>query len=448
MIYPIPQKNNLCGVPVTIKDVAVSGDFQSLALTVFEDYGIGTKGDFLVKIKVKNERKTTYIEELSRLSDEKYFITVNSDGAFVETSSRRGVFRAINTLSKLIVNGELKEGELEDYPLFETRGYIEGFYGHTWEQSKRLSVLQLMAKYGMNTFFYAPKDDEYHRAKWREFYPEKEIMQLKKLLEAARFNELDFCWCIGPGLTYCYSSDSDFETLINKIKSIYALGAKNFGLLLDDIPADFQYPEDAENYSDIVDAHIALVNKTYKSLKAVDSSIRLTVCPTQYFGEADDYYISKFARGIPADVRVFWTGREICSGFLTCREADDFIRSTNHKPFYWDNYPVNDAEMFQEMHLGAVKGRDKELYKHSEGLISNVMEYAECSKIPLMTIADYLWNPLQYNSEKSLKNAHRELLGERAEQFAYIADHLCVSCVSRHGSELMSDFLSHINYLL
>ena len=55
--------------------------------------------------------------------------------------------------------------------------------------------------------------------------------------------------------------------------------------------------------------------------------------------------------------------------------------------------------MFQEMHIGALMGRDKELFKHCEGIISNVMEYAECSKIPLMTIADYLWNPLKYNPE-------------------------------------------------
>lgn len=447
MIYPVPQKNNLNGTPIHIASVSVEGEYKALAERILSDCGVSVSGGFAVEIKVSDSRRTTYIEELSRLSREKYFITVYNDRIVIEASCRRGVFRAVNTLAKIIRKDELRTGTLEDYPLFPHRGYIEGFYGTTWKHEKRLSVMHLMAKYGMNTFFYAPKDDEYHRAKWSEPYPEKELAELKCLFDTARENELDVCWCVGPGLTYKYTSESDFGALIEKYKNVYSVGVKNFGLLLDDIPDNFQYEEDAKAYDSVVDAHIVLINKVYNALKAFDADITLTVCPTQYFGEADDYYISKFGCGLPADIKIFWTGREICSTFLTCREADDFARSTAHKPLYWDNYPVNDAEMFQEMHLGAVKGRDKELYKHSEGLIANVMEYAECSKIPLLTIADYLWNPSVYDSEKSLKNAQTEILGDKAEIFRYIADHLCVSCVSRHGSVLMSDTLSHLSFL-
>ena len=447
MIYPVPQKNNLNGEIINVKSLNVSGEYKSLADSVISEYGISADGEFNVQINVESTRRTTFIEDISRLSSEKYYITVCKDKIIIEASCRRGVFRAIHTLCKLIVTDQLRTGELEDYPLFERRGYIEGFYGPTWKQDKRLSVMNLMAKYGMNTFYYAPKDDEYHRAKWNVPYPENELLQLKNLFDFAFKNEIDVCWCVGPGLTYHYSDDSHFEALINKYKNVYSIGVRSFGLLLDDIANDFQYSDDTENFDDIVDAHIKLVNKTYKALKALDSDITLTVCPTQYFGDATDYYISKFGSGLPADVKIFWTGKEICSTFLTCRDSDDFARSTNHKPLYWDNYPVNDAEMFQEMHLGAVKGRDKELYKHADGLIANVMEYAEASKIPLMTIADYLWNPIAYNSDKSLENAHNELLGDKAELFSYIADHLCVACVSRHGSAMMSDILSHLSFL-
>ena len=448
MIYPIPQKNNLNGEKVNIKSVSVSGDFKDLAEKIFSSYNIENKNGFNVEIKVSDSKKTTYIDELSRLTDEKYFITVTEDKVVVEASCEKGVFRGVNTLCKLIENDELKVGELEDYPLFETRGYIEGFYGKTWSNEKRLSVMSLMAKYGMNTFYYAPKDDAYHREKWRELYPENELNSLKNLYDFATENELDFAWNIGPGLTYKYTSEEDFNLLIEKIKSIYNIGVKNFGLLLDDIPWEFQYEEDKEKFDDIVDAHIYLINKTYKALKELDGNIKLTVCPTQYSGDEKGYYISKFGQGIPTDVKMFWTGAEICSRVLTVRESDELFRSTNHKPLFWDNFPVNDCEMFQEMHLGAIIGRDRELYKHCEGLISNVMEYAECSKIPLMTIADYLWNSVAYNPDDSLKNAHKELLGEKSELFGYFADHLGVSCLSKYSSALMSDKLSHINFLL
>ena len=447
MIYPIPQKMNLNGKAVNINGVNVYGNFQNTAEKVFESYGIAVNGEYEVETVITDSKKTTYIDSLSRLCNEKYFIDIQANKAVIEAATRRGVFRAVNTLAKLITKNELCEGEIEDYPLFERRGYIEGFYGPTWEHEKRISVMQLMAKYGMNTYHYAPKDDLYHREKWRDPYPEAELNELKMLFDTASENELDFSWSVGPGLTYCYTNETDFEQLINKIKNVYSIGVRNFGILLDDISWEFQYEDDAKKYDSIVDAHIDLINKAYSTLKAFDSSITLTVCPTEYSSDENGYYISKLGQNIPSDVKMFWTGAEICSRVLTCREADEFKRSTAHRPLYWDNYPVNDAEMFQEMHLGPVLGRDKQLYKSCEGLISNVMEYAECSKLPLMTVADYLWNPESYDPDESILNAQCEILGDKAEIFGYIADHLQVSCVRRHASEIMSDKLMHINFL-
>ena len=448
MIYPVIRNNNLNSEKLNIKSVKICGECVELSERVFSDSSIDTNGDFLIEIKISNTRKTTYIEEISKITDEKYLLNITEKGVTVTASCEKGVFRALNTLCKLINKNELKTGECEDYPLFSTRGYIEGFYGKTWENEKRVSVMRLMAKYGMNTYFYAPKDDIYHREKWRDTYPETEYESLRMLFNEAKGNFLSFNWCVGPGLSYKYTSQEDFDLLINKFKSIYNMGVKGFGLLLDDIPWEFQYEEDANAFEGIVDAHIKLVNDTYTALKAIDSEIKLAVCPTQYSGDENGYYVSKFGKGIPSDVNMFWTGEEICSRVLTVRESQELLRSTDHRPLFWDNFPVNDCEMFQEMHLGALIGRDKDLYKACEGLISNVMEYAECSKIPLMTIADYLWNPVDYNPDNSLKNAHTEILGEKSEKFGYFADHLGVSCLSKYSSAFMSEKLSHISFLL
>lgn len=447
MIYPIPQKNELTGKEIVVESVSISGEFKEIAEKVFENYSIPCNNGLSVVFKYENSRETTYAQEISRLTDEKYIIEACENEIVVKASCEKGAFRGANTLAKLIVKNELKEGTLTDFPLFKKRGYIEGFYGPTWENSKRLSVMKLMAAYGMNTFFYAPKDDIYHRAKWRELYPEKELADLKNLFNSASEHYLDFHWTIGPGLTYKYTSDEDFTLLIDKIKSIYDIGVRNFGLLLDDIPWKFQYKEDEKAFDSVVDAHIYLVNRVYTALKEIDASIKLTVCPTQYSGDCNEYYITKFGCNIPADVDLFWTGAEICSRVLTVREANELTNATNHRPLYWDNFPVNDCEMFQEMHMGALIGRDKELYKHCEGIISNVMEYAECSKIPLMTIADYLWNPLAYNPEKSLENAHNEMLGDKAKLFSYFADHLGVSCLTRYSSSYMGQVLSDVSFL-
>ena len=446
MIYPIPQKNNLKGKKISAKSVSLQGDCKELFEKVFGEYEINTNGGINVTLTKEDTRQTTYAEEISALTDEKYLITAGEE-LQVKFSSEKGAFRCAHTLARLIKNDELKEGTLEDYPLFKTRGYIEGFYGPTWSDEKRRSVLRLMASYGMNTFFYAPKDDLYHREKWRELYPEKELEELKNLFLLAEENYMSFHWAVGPGLTYKYTSEEDFALLMDKFKSIYDIGVRNFGLLLDDIPWEFQYEEDEKAFDGVVDAHIYLVNKAYNALKELDPSIKVTVCPTQYSGEPNQYYVTKFGSNIPCDVDMFWTGAEICSRVLTVREADELANATNHKPLYWDNYPVNDCEMYHEMHMSAIIGRDKELYKHCAGLISNVMEYAECSKIPLLTIADYLWNPLSYNPEGSLANAHKEILGDDAESFAYFADHLGVSCLSKYSSALMSRTLARVSFL-
>lgn len=110
MIYPIPQKNNLCGNPVEIKSLEISGEFKAVAERVLADYSIDVSGGFKAEFRLVNSRKTTYIEDIYRLSDEKYFITVDKNGIIVETSCEKAAFRAAHTLAKLIVKNELKEG--------------------------------------------------------------------------------------------------------------------------------------------------------------------------------------------------------------------------------------------------------------------------------------------------------------------------------------------------
>jgi ribosomal protein S18 acetylase RimI-like enzyme len=129
VIYPVPQKNNLNGKTVCISSVNVYGEYKTTAENVLSEYGVSVAGAFPLEIMVNDSRRTTYVEDLSMLSDEKYFITVTDERILIEASCRRGVFRAVHTLAKLIKKNELKTGMLEDYPLFSRRGYIEGFYG-------------------------------------------------------------------------------------------------------------------------------------------------------------------------------------------------------------------------------------------------------------------------------------------------------------------------------
>lgn len=401
-----------------------------------------------ITIETSDTRKTTYCEKTHRLTDEKYILTVSGKNIKIECSGEKSAFYGYCDIAKRVRENKLTDGEFICAPAFAIRGYIEGFYGTPWSHDKRTAILELMAKSRMNTVYYGPKDDLYHRELWRDLYPETDLMNLKVLVDEAKAFYMNFCWCIAPGLSVKYSSEDEFRALTEKTKQLYSIGIRHFGLLLDDIDENLVYPEDKELYGETVNAHIDLINRYYAAICEIDPAVRLTICPTLYHGKGNEYYIAKLGQNISPLVSVFWTGRDICSRELTSPEAMKFIEHTHHKPLYWDNYPVNDCAMFNEMHLYPIIGRDADLYKYSEGLIANCMEYAECSKIPLITIADYLWDSENYNPDESWVNAIRQIVGDAADDFIIFADHLCTSCLmdvpSKRMYKAFAEMSSHL----
>lgn len=395
-------------------------------------------GDTDITVSYTDTRRTTYCENTRRFTDEKYILNISGKTVKVECSGKKSAFYALCDIAKRLRENRFYDGEYICAPNFAVRGYIEGFYGTPWSHEKRKSVMILSAKNRMNTVYYAPKDDRYHRELWRDLYPDDELQKLKELVDTASKYYMDFYWCVAPGLSMKYSDEAEFDALMKKTEQLYSIGIRRFGLLLDDINEELEFTEDKAIYGETVNAHIELIEKYHSALLSVDASVKLTVCPTLYHGRGDEYYISKLGQNISPLVSVFWTGRDICSRELTSFEALKFIEGTHHKPLYWDNYPVNDCSMYNEMHISPIIGRDAELYKYSEGIISNCMEYAECSKIPLITFADYLWDSVDYDSQLSWENAIKQVVGEEnAENFIIFADHLYTSCLMDSNSRRM-----------
>ena len=331
---------------------------------------------------------------------------------------------------------------------FEIRGYIEGFYGTPWTHAQRLDMLRFAASHGANTWFYAPKDDPFHRKLWRELYPPEALARLRELKRTADENGVAMFWCVAPGLSMRYSDEADRAALLDKLRALYDAGFRDFGLLLDDIPAELFYPEDRDRYGETAEAHIDLCRDVFARLRAWDDGVRLAVCPMQYHGTGTEDYISRLGRALPEDVLLFFTGADICSKELTCREAETFYQATGHRPLYWDNYPVNDAEMFKEMHVGPLIGREPGLCGYAEGIISNCMEYCECGKFALATAFDYMAAPENYDPEGSFDRALRELLPpELIEPFRLFADHLRTSCLKDENSRIMGEVLGKASLL-
>ena len=60
-------------------------------------------------------------------------------------------------------------------------GYIEGYYGRELTWAQRLDLIPVLSKLGLNTYIYAPKEDEYHRSRWKSPYPQSWLKNFKSL---------------------------------------------------------------------------------------------------------------------------------------------------------------------------------------------------------------------------------------------------------------------------
>lgn len=327
---------------------------------------------------------------------------------------------------------------------FAIRGVLEGFYGHPWTHQQRLDLIPFLARRGMNSFVYAPKDDPLLRRDWRMAYEGEWLARLSELLAACQSNGLRLTWCVSPGLSMRYSDEADVAALITKLASVARLGVTSFGLLFDDIPHELQHPEDRAAFMDLADAHAQVVRTVAQRLP---EGAHLVVCPTVYRGRGTEDYLVRLAAALDPRIDLFWTGREVCSPVLDLADAAAFTRATLRPPLYWDNYPVNDVAMTYELHIGPYRGRDPLLWRSAVGIVANGMELAEASRIPFATIADYLRDPTGYDPETSWQRAIRDVVGERdADAFALFADNVRSSALCDEDAPMVGRALERLGF--
>ncbi len=303
---------------------------------------------------------------------------------------------------------------ISDFPSFPERGIVEGFYGPPWSQQNRIDILRFEGQHGMNVYYYAPKDDPYHRKLWRDPYPADEMKRLRELVEAAQANFVDFCFAISPGLSMTYSSEEDFGSLTRKLESVGKLGVSCYALFLDDVPQELQNSADQARFKTLAEAHVHLANKLDHYLKSKSPQNRLTVTPTVYTNEwGSRDYIKELGAGVNPGVNIVWTGTEVASPAITVAQAREWGRLLGRKPLLWDNFPVNDGRPWR-VFLGPVRNWEANLPEAVAGIVSNPMNQAHASMIALETVADYLWNSQAYDPAKSQRHAVESQFGRNA----------------------------------
>ena len=326
-----------------------------------------------------------------------------------------GTFYAVQTFRQLLDKGKkARRVRIVDYPTFtKERGFGEFFYGPVWTHQDRMSMFKFMGETKLNFYMYSPKDDPYNRDKWREDYPQEFIDRLQKLHDYGKQNFVKVSFAMNPGLSMKYSDDSDFQVLMNKYDRVRGLGIHEFSLQIDDIGNAIIHEEDQKLFKNQGEAHAYLSNRVYHYLKSKDPNLGFSMCGKMYYIAIPDEYTYSLGSTLDPEIPCMWTGGDICDRDISLSKISSYSSGILRKPFFSDNYPVNDY-CTTRLLMGPLTSRNKEIVTHLyEGFLENPMNQAEASKIALATIADWAWNPYDYDPERSWTNAIMLVAGKK-----------------------------------
>ncbi|MFF7738698.1 beta-N-acetylglucosaminidase domain-containing protein [Streptomyces sp. NPDC007984] len=353
-----------------------------------------------------------------------YELSVGAGGVLLSGTGEDGLFHAVQTLRQLLrPDGRIAAAVVRDWPGTAVRGITEGFYGTPWTHPQRLAQLDFMGRTKQNRYLYAPGDDLYRQARWREPYPAQARARFRELAERARANHVSLGWAVAPGQAMCFASDDDVRALTRKLDAMWALGFRAFQLQFQDVSySEWHCGADAERFGSgpeaAARAQARVANAVARHLAARHpGAAGLSLMPTEYYEEGTTDYRRALASELADGVEVAWTGVGVVPRTITGSELADARRAFGHPLVTMDNYPVNDYEPGR-IFLGPYQGREPAVATGSAALLANAMQQPEASRIPLFTAADYAWNPRAYRPGESWRAAIADLAGgdRRREQ--------------------------------
>ena len=405
LVNPVPQEVKTAdAIFEAPAQWSISADKKNLNGHIYDALAtaapeIVKKADFKVTIGVRGDKQVSKYKKLIPAKTEGYYLKVTDKEIVIAGNDENGLFYGVQTLLGMMKEGKLEACTITDWPDVPFRGTVEGFYGTPWSHEARKSQLEFYGRNKMNVYIYGPKDDPWHRDKWREPYPEVEANRIAELVEVAKKNSVNFYWAIHPGVDIKWN-DEDRDHLMAKLEVMYNLGVRSFAVFFDDI-----WGEGAK-----ADKQAALLNYIDDNFVQVKKDVApLILCPTEYnkgWANEQGGYLRTLGSNLNKGIEVMWTGNSVvaCIDKPTMEWINERIE---RKGYIWLNFPVNDF-VRDHILMGPAYGNGLDIACDVSGFVSNPMEYAETSKISLYGIADYCWNMEAYdyqsNWEKSLKD--------------------------------------------
>ena len=293
-------------------------------------------------------------------------------------------------------------------------GVIEGFYGQSWSDDERVELFGWMAAWGLNTYYYAPKDDLKHRALWRESYSPMEAGALERAIQECAARGLQFIYGLSPGLDIRYGSESDLDRIHRRLDQMLALGCGHVSLLFDDIPGSLDGC-DLDRWPSLASAQCHVANAVFAWLRSRRGDARLAFCPTAYCGRmvraglGGPDYLSTIGRDLLPDIDILWTGPDVISREITVAHVQELRGVLRRKPIIWDNLHANDYDG-RRFFCGPYSGRPPGLRREVSGLLSNPNCEHPLNFVPLRTLAEFLGSTTVWDARRAYLSAMEEWL--------------------------------------
>jgi hypothetical protein len=224
------------------------------------------------------------------------------------------------------------------------RGIVEGFYGKPFLPGQRRTLINCISRMESPSYLYAPKNDPFHRVKWRDSHPHRIMTSLSQNMKYARSCGVDFMFGISP---WGFSSEED-SILRDKAEAALDAGASGIAVLFDDIPEK-------------ASGNLARMQLEFARSALCDLDCPIITCPSIYCLEllvrldgAD--YLEVWRKNVPKDWDVFWTGNEVISRLLDEHSLGEATRLLGKKPVIWDNLLADDY-CLRRVYLAGLKDR-------------------------------------------------------------------------------------------
>ncbi len=252
-------------------------------------------------------------------------------------------------------------------------GYIEGYYGKLLSWKNRKLIIKSLHKNKMNTYFYAPKEDNCHRVCWRNKYGKKWRSNFQNFSQFSKNNNINVIAGVAPGLDFNFkelddvsknNKYSDFELLFKKAKQLLEDGASSIALMLDDIPNDFKKKFGIDVSEGTY--HGILANKLSDKLGQ-----NIFFVPRVYADELisdGPNYLQDLGKILNPKIKVFYCGKNVVA--KTYKNFKKIKNKLSNEIIIWDNFYANDY-CPRRFFIGPTLGREnlKNIMVNPTGLI-------------------------------------------------------------------------------